>query len=158
MDAGSDGVGGGLLAQLLAVIDGCLSPEPTHRATLPHVLDTLTALQRDVTRWAAGTSGAYASSASAAAAVSLAAAAPRPVSSRGPLFDVLAIIDAMEALAIDAAIVSTVANAIGTSLTSTLEPLTANRVPIMKVAGVRSAVAVASPPHHATTSVRDGRD
>ena len=71
-----------------------------------------------------------------------------------PMYDVLAIIDAMEALAIDTAVVSAVANTVGTALTATLDSLTANKVPIMKVAAVRRAVAACPPPHVATTSVR----
>ena len=121
VDADNDGADGILLARLLSVVDGCVAPEPTRRLTVPAVLESLTSLKRDV------------------------------ISAVAPTYDVLAILDAMEGLSIDAAVVSVVENAMGTSMTSTLQPLLAKKVPIMQVAAVRRAVA---PPHTATNSVR----
>ena len=161
VDAGSDGADGALFARLLTVIDGCVAPEPTSRLTVPQLLDSLTALLHDVTRTSTangsvGQGGGYASPVTPPSAV--AAVAPPPLSSTGSTsstYDVLAIIDAMEALSIDSAVVSAVSDAIGSSLTSTFEPLTAHKVPIMKAAAVRKAVAGASPAPAATTLVRD---
>ena len=48
VDADSDCVGGMLFARLLTIIDGCVTSDPSRRVTIPHVLDTLTTLQRDV--------------------------------------------------------------------------------------------------------------
>ena len=56
-------------------------------------------------------------------------------------YDVLAIIDAMEAVGVEAAVIAAVADAIGGSLTATLDVLTAKKVPIMKAASVRKALA-----------------
>ena len=144
-----DGASGDLFSRLLSVTDGCLVPDPSRRLTVPQVLDTLTALQRDVIAASGGvaTSGPVSPTA---------VASPSKLPVRGPAaptYDVLAIVDAMEALAIDAAIVSAVADVIGTSLTASLDVLTANKVPAMKTLAVRKAVASSGPPHPATTAV-----
>ena len=149
----SDGASGMLFGQLLAVINGCVVPEPTRRLTVPALLESLTTLQRDVAATAPAAGGGSGGGASPAL-VPPPALPTAKAPAVAPTFDVLAIIDAMESLSIDAAVVSAVANAVGTSLTATLECLTANKVPIMKVASVRKAVAACPPPHAATTSVR----
>ena len=161
VDAMGDGGGGMLFAQLLTVVDGCVAPEPTHRLTVPAVLESLTKLQRDAAAAApaasgvgGGSSGGDSGGGASPAFVPPAALPTATASAVAPTYDVLAIIDAMESLSIDAAVMSAVANAVGTSLTATLDSLTANKVPIMKVAAVRKAVATCPPPHAATTSVR----
>ena len=157
----------------MTLMDGCLTPEPTRRLTMPHVLDTLTALHYDATRISAASAEATGSFARVASgrgggrggpggtssssvhvtvpppSLPLNLKAPSPSPARSPTYDVLAIIDAMEALGIDPVAVSAVENAVGTSVMSTLDSLVANKVPIMKIAAVRRAVA---PPHPATTS------
>ena len=140
----SDGL---LLARVLSVVDGCLNPDPASRWTIPRVLEALTAVQRDAM-------------ASNAASVVRPPPLPSPtgalatVAAAAPSFDVLAIVDAMEAAGIDAGLVSSVANAIGVSLTSPLDVLTAHRVPVMKTAAVRRRVESSGAASESTTSVR----
>ena len=134
-----------VLASLQDVVNGCLLPDPAARWTIPRVLDALTSLQRTV----ASGAGAY-SAGTESSGIEVVArspqvspellAPPSPHASSSPAYDVLAIIGAMETLGIDSAIVSSVADAIGTSLTSTLEVLTAKRVPIMKAAALRKTL------------------
>ena len=145
IDAMSDGAGGMLFAQLLTLVDGCVAPEPTRRLTVPALLESLTTLQRNVAATSVGASSVAVSPPLLPTAKTTTAAA-----AVAPMYDVLAIIDAMESLSIDPAIVAAVANAVGTSMTSTLDSLVANKVPVMQIAAVRKVVA---PPHAATTSV-----
>ena len=42
------GIGGQLLARLLAVVEMCLTPDPAHRCTAAHAVELLRSLQRDV--------------------------------------------------------------------------------------------------------------
>ena len=134
----SDGL---LLARVLSVVDGCLNPDPSSRWTIPRVLEALTAVQRDAI-------------ASSAASAVRPPPLPSPTGAAAPSFDVLAIVDAMEAAGIDAGLVSSVANAIGVSLTSPLDVLTAHRVPVMKTAAVRRRVESSGAASESTTSVR----
>ena len=140
----NDGV---LLARVLSVVDGCLNPDPASRWTIPRVLEALTAVQRD----------AMASS-DAIEAIGTEIVRPPPLPSptgaAASSFDVLAIVDAMEAVSIDAGLVSSVADAIGVSLTSPLDVLTAHRVPAMKTAAVRRRVESSGAASESTTSVR----
>ena len=48
VDATSDGVSGARFGQLLAVVNGCVAPDPTDRLTVPQVLEMLMTLQRDL--------------------------------------------------------------------------------------------------------------
>ena len=143
VDVGGDGL---LLARLLSVVDGCIVADPARRSTIPRVLEALAALQRDAST---GSGGGGGGSSSPVVPPPLPVAPPQAT----PTYDVLAIVDALEALAIDAVVVSAVANAIGTSLTSTLEVLSANKVPIMKTVAVKKALATCASAHPATTSV-----
>ena len=126
-----------------------MAPEPTRRLTIPKVLESLTTLQRDAAATVASSVG-FGGRRSVRVVVPR---LPAPKAVNAAVYDVLAIIDAMEALAIEPVIVSAVVDTVGVSLLSTLDPLTAHKVPIMKVAAVRRAVATSPPPHTATVSV-----
>ena len=141
IDSTSDAAGGMLFARLLTVIDGCVSPEPTRRLTVPAVLKSLTTLQRDVAA-AVPTSGSGSRFGSVAgggggAAASPVAVPPPPVAAT-PMYDVLAIVSAMEALKIDA---TAVIDAIGGVTASSLNPLRRAGVPFAKCIAVRDALA-----------------
>ena len=165
VDTDCDGALGTLFTQLLAVISGCVAPDPTRRLTVPEVLDTLTRLQGTV---AADT--ATAAAAAAAGGGGSCGGSPVPGATASPflrgkapvasMYDVLAIIDAMEAVGIDANVVSAVADVIGVTLTSTLDPLAEKKVPVMRIADVRRLVTpTVTSPYHAieTMSVRTCR-
>ena len=156
VDADNDGAGGMLFARLLTVINGCVAPEPTHRLTVPAVLESLTTLQHDVATTTPATggggNGAVAGSHVTAAAPAAGAAgngtgagsyyshgvvAPPPVPG-APVFDVLAIVSALEALSIDA---SAVIDAIGGMSTSSLDALRTSGVPYVKCFAVKKALA-----------------
>ena len=142
VDTGMDGPGSGLFARLLTVIDGCLVPEPTHRLTVPHVLESLTTLQRDVAGAASPTGGGSGSVAGAGGSVasgiyaSSVAVPSQPVSAT-PVYDVMAIVSAMEALKIDA---TAVIDAIGGKSASSLEALRTVGVPFGNAMAVRRAL------------------
>ena len=144
VDVGGDAVSSVLLGRLLTVVDGCLVADPTRRMTVSHALEALTKLQCDVA--AAGGSGDGPRSPTTPV--------PPPPLPGAVTYDVLAIVDAMEAVSIDPVLVASVADAIGTSLTSSLDVLTANKVPIMKAMAVRKAAAAGGAAHAATMSVR----
>ena len=133
----SDGASGMLFARLLTVVDGCLVAEPTRRMTVPHVLELLTTLQRDVAAAApaAGPGGGVAGGGGAAA--SPVAVSPPPVPATSG-YDVLAIVSAMEALKIDTA---AVIDAIGGMSTSSLDALRRAGVPFAKCITVKDALA-----------------
>ena len=139
VDPLTDGAGGMLFARLLTVVDGCIAPDPTRRLTVPHVLDTLTALQRDV-------SGAVPSTAAAGggAGGSSVFVSPPPLpmakstTAATPTYDVLAIVNALEALAIDTA---AVIDAIGGMTLSSLDTLRTAGVPYSKCVKVKQALA-----------------
>ena len=132
IDAMSDGAGGILFAQLLTVINGCVAPEPTRRLTVPAVLESLTTLQRDVAAAApaagGGDGGGYASP----------VVVPPPPVPGAPVYDVLAIVSALEALSIDA---SAVIDAIGGMSASSLDALRTSGVPYVKCFAVKKALA-----------------
>ena len=168
VDTDCDGALGTLFTQLLAVISGCVAPDPTRRLTVPEVLDTLTRLQGTVAADTAATAAAAA--AAAADGGGSCGGSPVPGVTASPLmrgkapvasmYDVLAIIDAMEAVGIDANVVSAVADVIGVTLTSTLDPLAEKKVPVMRIADVRRLVTpTVTSPYHAseTMSVRTCR-
>ena len=129
----SDGASGMLFARLLTVVDGCLVAEPTRRMTVPHVLELLTTLQRDV---AAAAAGAGSGAASSPVTVS-----PPPVLATS-VYDVLAIVSALETLKIDTA---AVIDAIGGTSTSSLDALRAAGVPYVKCLAVKKALTEVGP-------------
>ena len=140
VDADNDGAGGMLFARLLTVVDGCVAPEPTRRLTVPAALELLTTLQRDVaaTAPAAGGGGAGGGGGAPASPV----AVPPPPVPAAPVYDVLAIVSALEALSIDA---GAVIDAIGGMSTSSLDALRAAGVPYVKCLAVKKALADARP-------------
>ena len=151
-----DGTSITLLDRLVAVMDGCLVPDPDARWKLPRVLEALTALQRDaVSLRLSGTVGGGGSSTGASGLGGGTTGSSTAASTAGVKYDVLAIIDAMEALSIDVSTVSAVANTIGTSLTASLDALSLHKVPIMQKVGVRKSAECATAAHEQTTSVRN---
>ena len=132
IDAMSDGGGGMLFARLLTVVDGCVAPEPTHRLTVPAVLESLTTLQRDLAATTPATGGG-----GAAASPVVVASPPVP---GAPVYDVLAMVSALEALKIDA---SAVIDAIGGMSASSLDALRRAGVPFAKCIAVKDALASA---------------
>ena len=141
IDAMSDGGGGMLFARLLTVVDGCVAPEPTRRLTVPAVLESLTTLQRDVAAAAPAAGGGGGGGGGGGAAASPVAVPPPPVPG-APVYDVLAIVSALEALKIDA---GAVIDAIGGMSTSSLDALRAAGVPYVKCLAVKKALADARP-------------
>ena len=143
VDAGTDGADHVLFAQLLTVVDGCVVPEPTRRLTVPRVLESLTTLQRDVGAAAPAASGGvsaiYASSGSVAESETLAPPTGVPGT---PVYDVVAIVGALEALSIDA---GAVVDAIGGMSASSLDALRAAGLPYVKCLAVKKALADARP-------------
>ena len=139
VDAMSDGAGGMLFAQLLAVVEGCVVPEPSRRLTLPKVLDTLMALQCDL---AAGTGGGMGGGGVDGGRRSVwdgtsPVVVPPPRAPGGPAYDVLAIVSALETLNIDA---GAVIDAIGGKSASSLDALQAAGVPYLKCLAVKRAL------------------
>ena len=130
VDADSDGANGMLFARLLTVIDGCVAPEPSRRPTVPQVLDTLTALLHSAT--AASTTGVGGSGCTS----------PTARGSASLTYDVLAIVDAMEALDMDAA---AVIDALGGATASSLDALRAVGVPFVKCIAVKDALSGGDP-------------
>ena len=147
VDAMSDGAGGMLFAQLLTVVNGCVAPEPTRRLTVPAVLESLTTLQRDVATAPAASVGGGVGGCSVAATGGSVGVALGPAASpvavpllpvpAAPVYDVLAIVSALEALKIDA---TAVIDAIGGTSTSSLDPLRRVGVPFSKCIAVRDAL------------------
>ena len=142
IDALSDGAGGMLLARLLTVVDGCVASEPTHRLTVPHVLESLTTLQRDVAAAAPAAGGGGGVGGGGGGAAASPVAVPPPPVPDVPVYDVLAIVSALEALKIDA---GAVIDAIGGMSTSSLDALRAAGVPYVKCLAVKKALADARP-------------
>ena len=135
IDGISDDASGMLFGQLLAVVNGCVAPEPTRRLTVPHVLESLTTLQRDVAAAAAPSAGAGGVVAGGAAASPVGVLPPSvPATS---VYDVLAIVSAMEALSIDTA---AVIDAIGGMSTSSLDTLRAAGVSFANGMAVKRAL------------------
>ena len=137
IDAMSDGAGGILFAQLLTVINGCVAPEPTRRLTVPAVLESLTTLQHDVAAAAPATRGGGNGGDTSPVVV------PPPPVPGAPVYDVLAIVSALEALSIDA---SAVIDAIGGMSTSSLDALRTSGVPYVKCFAVKKALATTDGP------------
>ena len=141
VNVGSDGTGSVLLAQLVRVIDGCVAPDPAKRWTVRHVLDALVAISHDVVK--SGVSVGVSDAPVAASSQVRSRPTAVPASTAPALvYDVLAIIAAMEALAVDAAVVSSVADAIGFLSSSTLDVLLAKGVRATDVAKIKKAVAL----------------
>ena len=139
VDADNDGAGGMLFARLLIIVDGCIAPEPTRRLTVPHVLESLTTLQRDVAVAvpAAGGPGSRVGVAGGGGVTATpVAVSPPPVPTPG--YDVLAIVSALETLRIDA---GAVIDAIGGMSTSSLDALRRAGVPFSKCIAVKDALA-----------------
>ena len=140
VDAANDGAGGELLARLTAVIEGCVVCEPSRRLTVPRVLETLTALQREaVVASGRSSGGGIAGGGGSRGEMS-------PVGTRSPaaavtpgslMYDVVAIVAAMESLSIDA---SGVIDALGGVTASSLDALKAVGVPIVKCVAVKRAL------------------
>ena len=135
IDAMSDGGGGMLFARLLTVVDGCVAPEPTRRLTVPAVLESLTTLQRDVATTTPARGGGEGGGSPIPVVV-----APPPVPG-APVYDVLAIVSALEALSIDT---SAVIDAIGGMSASSLDALRTSGVPYVKCFAVKKALATAT--------------
>ena len=136
IDAMSDGGGGMLFARLLTVVDGCVAPEPTRRLTVPAVLESLTTLQRDVAAAAPAAGGGGGGGGGGGAAASPVAVPPPPVPG-APVYDVLAIVSALEALKIDA---GAVIDAIGGMSASSLDALPAAGVSYVNGMKVKKAL------------------
>ena len=110
--------------RLREVLDGCLDADPGARWPLSRVLDALTLLHRDVN------TGAH-------------CVVVHPVAVPAPLvYDVIAIIDAMDAAGIDPAVTMAVADDIGGRVTSTLDVVMAKAVPALQVIDMRRLLAV----------------
>ena len=119
--------------QLLAVINGCVAPEPTRRLTVPHVLDTLTTLQRDVAATVPAAGGEVRGHDVSAAVT------PPPVPAPAALvYDVLTIVAAMETLRLDSV---AVIDAIGGVTASPLDVLRDAGVPFINVMAIKRALA-----------------
>ena len=152
IDAVSDGAGGMLFARLLTMVDGCVASEPTRRLTVPIMLESLTTLQRDVAAAvaAAGSGDSVGSVGGGGGATASPVAVPPPPVPATPVYDVLAIVSALETLKIDTA---AVIDAIGGMSTSSLDALRAAGVPYVKCLAVKKALTEGEP---ATGSVKVG--
>ena len=142
VDAMSDGAGGMLFAQLLAVVEGCVVPEPSRRLTVPQVLDTLMALQCDLAAGTGGGMGGGGSGVDGGSRSSVWESAspvvvPPPRAPGGLVYDVLAIVSALETLNIDA---GAVIDAIGGKSASSLDALHTVGVPYVKCLAVKRAL------------------
>ena len=139
-----------LFAQLLTIVDGCIAPEPTRRLTVPHVLKSLATLQRDV---AAAAPSARAGGSFGGGGNGGAGAVPPPPNPETPVYDVLAIVSALETLSVDT---TAVIDAIGGRSTSSLSvnTLRGAGVPYMKCMQLKRALTrdaeAAGPAGHVT--------
>ena len=158
IDAVSDCAGGVLFAHLLNTVNGCVAAVPARRLTVPYVLDALTTLQHDVTAAALAASGSGKAATGRAGSTLAPTLAPTPPSPAGkastsaPTYDVLAIIDAMEALGMDP---TTVIDAIGGMRSSSLDVLRIAGVPYVKCVRIKQALASVTAPKEIATEVID---
>ena len=138
------GIGSALLSRLQAVVEGCVVPDPFRRWTLPHVLEALTTLQRDVTAAAFRVGSSSGSSRRILLPLPSVVVPPRPATPGPPTYDVVAIVAAMEALDLDtAAVIDTV----GGKTASTLDALRTAGVPFAKCLAVKKAVTAGGGAH-----------
>ena len=132
VNGNATGADSAIVAQLTAVVEGCVAPDPSSRWSASRVLDTLTALQREVSTAGIGSHGSATSVAPADTALAGAgshAVARPPVpgasadTTKPParVYDVMAMVDAIEALGLDAA---AVIDAVGGGVTAPLEVMT----------------------------------
>jgi hypothetical protein len=138
----SAGVGSKQVSALVTVITRCLAPEAADRPTSAALVTTLTQMKAGLP-----------------VAVHPSQPVPPPAlpvlpTGTVPSYDVLAIVDAMEAQGIDASVVSAVCNAIGHLCTSTLDILKTCGVPAREVFAVKRTMA--SSPAAAASTDRDG--
>ena len=142
VDATSDGAGGVVFAQLMTVINGCLLPEPTRRYTVARVLDSLTTLQQDVGVAVTGVGShqvpAVGSCLDGGGTVAVAPSRLPAKGSSAPAYDVVAIVEAMEALKLDT---TAVVDAIGGMSSSPLDALRSAGVSFVKCIAVKDALA-----------------
>ena len=98
-----------LLARLIAIIEECVTPDPSRRLTVQHLLEKLAALKREGTPTGSGDGDRTVSPSES----------PLPAASTA-VYDVVAIVSAMEALSLDT---SAVIDAIGGRTFSTFDAL-----------------------------------
>ena len=146
VDVGEDSEGSVLLARLEGVVDGCLVADPSSRWTLPRVLDALTTLQRDVEAIARRSHLKVGSEATSPAA----RPAPATTAAVAPVYDVMAIVDAMEALGIAT---GAVIDAIGGVTAASLDALRPAGVPYVKCMAVKRALAASGTTTAITTAI-----
>ena len=123
-----DGTNASLFSRLLSIVDGCVTPNPIDRLTVPHLLDLLAAVQHDASLGAVG---------GCVSPVATAAFTPLSAAGRGTVYDVLAIVEALERLAIDAA---AVVDAVGGQTAASLDAVRAAGVPFAKCLALKKTL------------------
>ena len=132
---GDEGVGP--FARLLTLVSACVAPDPAHRPALPRLVKALASFQGDSGVAAAALGVELDPKVDGAGGRNYGVAAPTPE----PVYDVLAIVSAMEALSVDT---TAVIDAIGGQSTSPLDTLRAAGVSYVKCRAMMKALAAHS--------------
>ena len=134
------GIGGQLLARLLAVVEMCLTPDPAHRCTAAHAVELLRSLQRDVALASRDIPSRDIPASEAEAGTSR-SVTTSTMAAPYRLYDVADIVHAMEALGLDT---TPVIAAVGGVTASSLETLLSLGVSFVDGLALKKALAASA--------------